>query len=128
MDSLEQACAAWLEAKEAEKAATEARRNLEDAMLSLIGIPETQEGTTSAAAPGYKISITTRHTRKVDAELVQEIAAEHGTQEHLSRLFRWSPSIHKRAWEATDASITGPLADAIITKPGRPSFKIEKEQ
>jgi hypothetical protein len=31
------------------------------------------------------------------------------------------------AWKAADDSITRPLAAAITTKPGRPSFSIEQE-
>ena len=37
---LDTASAEWLKAKEDEKAATERRRELEDHLLSLIGIPE----------------------------------------------------------------------------------------
>ncbi len=125
---LSTACQAWLAAKHAEREAVEARRVAEDKMLSLIGVAETHEGITNAEAPGgYKVKVTSRLTRKVDADMVQELAAENGLTEHLFSLFRWSPSINMAAWRAAPPEITGPLAAAIETKPGRPSFKIEKE-
>lgn len=128
MSELSTLSAAWVEAKRTEQDAIEARRIAEDRLLSLIGIPETFDGTENAEAPGgYKIKIVGRMNRKVDADLVQEIAAEHGLTDHLTTLFRWTPAINVAAWKNTDANITGPLAAAITTKPGRPSFKIEQE-
>jgi len=128
MTDLALVSAEWLAAKEEEKQATARRRVAEDKLLSLIGVAETHEGITSADAPGgYKVKITSRLTRKVDAQKVQELAAENGLTDHLASLFRWSPSINMAAWKAAPESITGPLAEAIEVKPGRPSFKIEKE-
>ena len=66
-----------------------------------------------------------RIDRKVDADKVQELAAEHGLTDHLSTLFRWKPEINMAIWKAADESITKPLAAAITAKPGRPSFTIE---
>lgn len=118
----------WLEAKKAEQKATDRRRDLEDQMLSLIGVSENEEGTINAEAPGgYKIKISTRMNRKVNSDLVQELATEHGLTDHLRMLFRWTPAINISAWKNTDAGITGPLSQAITTKPGRPSFTIERE-
>ena len=105
----------------------DSRRALEDKMLASFRVPESLEGVMNATADGYKIKITGRMNRKVDSDKVQEIAAEHGLTEHLATLFRWKPEINMAAWKNTDASITGPLLDGIETKPGRPSFTIEKE-
>lgn len=128
MTDLATLSAEWLEAKRIEQEATDRRREAEDRMLSLIGIFETFDGTENAEAPGgYKIKIVARMNRKVDAEMVQELAAEHGLTSHLSTLFRWTPAINVAAWKNTAEDITGPLSAAITTKPGRPSFKIEQE-
>ena len=116
-------------AKEAERQATEHRRELEDAMLSLIGISEAMEGTENAEAPGgYRIKVTGRMNRRVDGDKLQEIAAENGLTEHLASLFRWKPDINMSAWKSADETITRPLMDAITTTPGRPSFSITKEE
>lgn len=125
--NLSELCESWMQAKQAEAMAIETRRKIEDQVVSLIGLPETFEGTENAEAEGYKIKIVGRMTRKVDADKVQEIAAEHGLTEHLSALFRWKPEMNVSIWKATDSSITEPLLDAITTSPGRPSFSITKD-
>ena len=121
-------CQLWIQAKEDERTAIEHRRAYEDKLMSLIGVAENFEGTENAEAPGgYKIKITCRMSRKVDAEALQELAAEAGLTEHLSSLFRWKPEIDAKAWKAADVSITAPLMGAITTTPSRASFTITKE-
>jgi hypothetical protein len=125
---LDTASAEWLKAKEAEKTATERRRELEDHLLSLIGIPENLEGVENVETDnGYKIKITGRMSRKVDGEKLQEIAAEAGLTDHLPRLFRWKPEINLAAWKGTAKLITDRLLAAVTTKTGRPSFIIIEE-
>ena len=115
----------WLDAKHAERVATDRRRELEDKLLSLIGVAENMEGTESVETDGgYKIKITGRMTRKVNAERLQELAAENGLSDHLASLFKWTPTIVSDQWESADPSITEPLLDAITTTAGRPTFKI----
>ena len=119
----------WLDAKEAEHLATERRRELEDKLLSLIGVAENMEGTENVETDGgYKIKITGRMSHRIDGARIQEIAAEEGLTDHLSTLFRWKPEINMAAWKSADKSITGPLLGGITTQPGRASFTIEKEQ
>jgi|TARA_R110002020_G_scaffold426204_1_gene635578 hypothetical protein len=126
---LDTASAEWLKAKEDEKAATERRRELEDHLLSLIGIPENLEGVENVETDkGHKIKITGRMSRKVDGEKLQEIAAEAGLTDHLPRLFRWKPEINLAAWKGTAKSITDRLLAAVTTKTGRPSFIIIIEE
>jgi len=119
--------AQWLAAKETEKAAQEERRLIEDRMLSLIGLPEAFEGTENAEAGEYKIKLVGRLNHKIDADRLQEIAAEHGLTDHLGSLFRWKPEINARVWKAADESITNTLLEAITTTLGRPSFSIEEK-
>tara|TARA_R110002096_G_scaffold13252_1_gene47223 strand:+ start:307 stop:687 length:381 start_codon:yes stop_codon:yes gene_type:complete len=118
----------WLDAKSAEQTATDRRRELEDKLLSLAGIAENMEGTENVKTDGgYKIKITGRMSRKVDADRIQDIAAEEGSTEHLSSLFRWKPELNMTAWKNADKSITDPLLGGITTKPGRASFQITQE-
>jgi len=125
---LDTASAEWLESKETEKVATERRRELENHLLSLIGIPDDLEGTENVETDGgHKIKITGRISRKVDGKRIQEIAAEEGLVEHLPSLFRWKPEINMTAWKSADKSITEPLLGGITTQPGRASFTITKE-
>jgi len=117
----------WMEAKQVEKSAVESRRKIEDRLLSLIGVPETMEGTQSAEAGAYKIKVTGRMSRKVDTDKLQEVALANGIFDHLQSLFRWKAEINAAQWKIADASITEPLTEAITTKPGRPAFQITRE-
>jgi hypothetical protein len=119
---------AWLQAKEAERMAVEARRAVEDQLIQMFRISEQMEGTFNAKTQtGHSIKIVGRLSRKVDAEKVQELAAEHGLTEHLGNLFRWKPEINMTAWKATSPEITAMLADAITVSASRPSFSITLE-
>ena len=123
--SLAQLSAKWLEAKAREAQATKDRRDIEDQMKVLMEMPETFEGTRTLKPGGYVVKYTGRINRKVNGDKLQELAAEHGLSDHLSRLFRWKPEINMAAWKASDPSITQALAPAITAKPGRPAFTVE---
>lgn len=125
MKTMEQMAAEWLEAKEDERVAIEKRRDLEDAMRKAASIRDDVEGTETMALEGFRVKVVGRIDRKVDADKVQELAAEFGLTNHLSTLFRWKPEINMAIWKSTDEAITKPLAAAITAKPGRPSFTIE---
>ena len=117
----------WIEAKAAEAQAIERRRELEDRMVSELGIAEDLEGTKTVKDGDYTVKIVGRLNRSVNSETLQELAAEHGLSEHLSSLFRWKPELNMTLWKAADSIITNALAGAITTKPGRPSFTITKK-
>jgi hypothetical protein len=116
----------WIAAKNVERGAVEYRRLVEDRLSELTGLKEDFEGTVNLTKDGHSIKIIGRMTRKVDADLLQEIAAETGLTEHLSNLFRWKPEINATAWGNASVEITGQLSKAITTTPGRPSYTIEK--
>jgi hypothetical protein len=118
----------WLRAKQAEKDATEDRRDIEDHIKKLARIAENLDSTETIEPGQYVIKIAGRIDRKVDGDKVQELAAEHGLSEHLATLFRWKPEINMSAWKAADETITGPLAGAITAKPGRASFSITPKE
>ena len=128
MSDLDTACREWREAKEAERRATEIRRDAEDRMLSLIGLSETMDGTENAESTSYRIKVTGRMNRKVDTDALREAAADNGLEDHLDALFRWRAEINLSAWKHAAPEITTPLASAITTKPGRPSFSIEPKE
>jgi len=127
IQSLPNLSALWIEAKAREVKAINDRRTIEDQMRSLIGIADNLDGTMTAKPDGYVVKVTGRINRKVNADKLQELAAEAGLTEHLSSLFRWKPEINMTAWKATDAAITTPLLGAITSEAGRPSFAIIKE-
>ena len=115
----------WIDAKEAERLAVENRRDIEDQLIKQYQISEADEGSKSIKEAGYVVKVVCRMNRTIDAEALQEIAAESGLTNHLGELFRWKPEINAKAWKEADEGITAPLLAAITTKPGRPSFSIE---
>ena len=124
MISLESLQLAWAIAKATEQNAQEERRTIEDQITLLLKVPADLDGTVTHGA----LKITGRIDRKVDADLLQELARNAGLSDHLSALFRWKPEINRKAWDAADTSITGPLLGAITSKPGRPSFALVTEK
>jgi len=114
----------WLDAKQMEAHAIQARRAVEDQLVKQFKVPDDLDGTTTEIDGGYKIKIDGRINRKINSDKLQELAVEHGLTEHLSSLFRWKPEIAMTAWKAADKTITTPLLDAITATPGRPSFTI----
>jgi hypothetical protein len=127
-DDLQKLARDWLEYKRVEERAVEDRRKVEDRIKSLVGVADQEEGTITAKPDGFTVRITGRLDRKVDADKVQELAAEFGLTEHLGQLFRWKPEVNMTAWRSADESITRPLADAITTKAARASFKIIQDE
>ena len=118
----------WLNAKAIETAAIKTRRDLEDVMVKSLGIAENLDGTVNVDADTYKVKIEGRINRKINADKLQELAAENGLTEHLASLFRWKPEINAAAWKAAKPEITSPLLDAITATPGRPSFTITNKE
>jgi hypothetical protein len=122
---LDDLSAQWCDAKADEAIAVARRRTIEDRLVELLALDEGKEGTTNARTEqGYAIKVVGRMNRKVDADKLQELAAEHGLSEHLGSLFRWSADINAAAWKSAAPTITAPLLGAITTTPGRPSFSI----
>lgn len=117
----------WLDAKKAEKEALDLRRAIEDELVMELDIAKTLDGTQNIETDGFKVKVVGRLDRKVNADKLQDLAAEHGLTQHLSSLFRWKPEVNASAWKSADPLITAPLQDAITTSNGRPSFTIIKE-
>ena len=115
----------WLNAKEDERHAIEKRREIEDQLVKIKGLPEFYEGTKSFKDLGYKIKVNYRLNTRIDIDLLHEVAAENGLTSHLGELFRWKPEINKKAWDACAPEITQTLEEAVTTSLGRPSFSIE---
>lgn len=117
----------WIAAKEAERQAVEERRRIEDLLCEQMQIDPNKDNTITMERDGFKIKVSGRISRKIDAEKVYELAVEHGLEDQLNSLFRWKPEINMSVWKASDARITSVFAPAITATPGRPSFSISQE-
>jgi len=118
----------WIAAKAAEQTALEWRREIEDCLAELLKIDPALDGTENVKHDVYAVKIVGRLNRKVDGDLLQELAAQAGLENTLPILFRWKPEINVAAWKNAADSITGQLSGAITTTPGRPSFSVTKKE
>jgi hypothetical protein len=75
-----------------------------------------------------KVKVVGRMNRKVDADLLQDLARDSGLTDHLPLLFRWRPEVSVAAWKAAATAITTTFAPAITTTPGRPSVSVESKE
>ena len=125
---LENLYANWVAAKSAEQTALDWRREIEDTLAEMLKIAPDLDGTENVKNDGYAVKIVGRLNRKVDGDILQELAAQEGIEAVLPILFRWKPEINVAAWKNAAENITGKLAGAITTTPGRPSFSISKKK
>ena len=120
--------AEWLVLKSQEKEIIESRRKVEDKLFSLIGLPQNLNSTKHIDHDFYDIKVTGRAVKKVDADLLQELAQENDLSDQLSYLFRWKPEVNTKNWNTADDRTKNFLADAITTTPSRPSFSITTKE
>lgn len=110
-----------LQLKEQEHDITSKRRAAEDLLLAQIEYV-TKEGTTTIVDGDTTIKVVSRYNEKVDAKVVQEIAAERGL-DHLS-LFRWKCEINRSRWTK---ELDAVFASAIKREYGRPQIQFKEE-
>jgi len=114
----------WLKAKSDEHEAQERRRSIEDKLSESLKVDDRLDAVQTTKLDDFTVKVTTRLNRKVDADLVQEIANENDMGAYLSQLFRWKPDINLTAWKNAQKEVTQQLSKAITTTASRPSFSI----
>ena len=114
----------WLISKHDEALAQERRRAIEDQLSELLKIDAAKDGTKTEQIGDLECKVTTRLSRKIDADMAQEIAEEYGLQDQLGIVFRWKPDLNLTAWKAASESTKTQLIKAITTTASRPSFSI----
>lgn len=123
-DELTPLLADWLEAKEWESRSKDRRYEIEEKLKTLL---ELEDGKSFRTEHGdFKINVTGRIDKKVNAERAQRLAQESGLEDELFRLFRWEAAVNTVNWKSAPDHILEVFRDAIIEKPAKHSFKIEK--
>jgi hypothetical protein len=128
MDTLEQLVETWTQCKKAEQMSIETRRKIEDRITDLLELDLKTEGTVNLDVSGYKMRIALRRIRKVDTDLLQEVASEHGIEHLLSLMFRWKADVDVKSWKSATPEVQNVLSKAITTTAGRPSYSITNEE
>lgn len=124
MTDLDALAEQWQKAKAAETEAVESRRLIEDQISAALAIDNASEATTTAKTGAYQIKVSTRLTRKVDADKIQEAASEAGISHLLATVCRWKPELDLRVWKGLSEDNRKALAPAITTTAGRPSYSL----
>jgi hypothetical protein len=115
--------AAWLAAKDAERAANEERLTVEAAMLALL--PEKQEGTVSDKDTG--VSVTYKLTRKADTAALQTDWQQ--LPQTVQSAFTWKADVSAKqikAIQELDPAAFEVAAKYITTTPAKPSISIKE--
>jgi hypothetical protein len=128
METIEQLIETWTQCKKAEQMSVETRRKVEDRISELLEINPNKEETVNLGVSGYKVKIVSRLSRKVDSDLLQEVAAEHGMEALLSSMFRWKADVDIKSWKSATPEVQNVLSKAITTTAGRPSFSVTIEE
>lgn len=115
----------WLEAKEAEAQAVANRRAIEDQLSEAFAVSESDEGIKTVAVDGYKVKITSRIDRKVDADKLAKLAANTSIPAPVWQgLVRWKAEVNTKSYKDLPEETKAILADAFTLKAGRPSYQI----
>jgi hypothetical protein len=116
----------WREARDAEKAAAEKRRELEGQIIALLfpDVAPDFEGTLKADTDsGAEVKVAYKMSRKVDLAAANRIALQMGAPHLLPLVFR-----EKLDWSATGWKQHGdaarPLLQAVTATPARPAITI----
>ena len=122
--SLASLAAALVAAKEAEEAARQHRVAIEEAIVRAL--PAKDEGTSRATDDGYKVAVTWKLNRKVDADRLKD--DWHVMPAAVQAAFAWKPEVamsHLRALEKAAPLDYAEALHYIVTTPAKPSVAVE---
>lgn len=112
-------CQHWQELKRREEEARKQRLLFEADLLDLI--PHKLEGTETTTADGYKISITTKLTRKLDFAAYKALALP----DNLA-FVTYKPEIDLKKLRAVEMVDPALVALCVTSSPAKASIKIEE--
>ena len=130
--AIEQAAAAVHAAKQQERSAATARVLAEEQLIALLGqaAPLPSEGTYSEEVGAYRVAVTAKLNRTVDADALARIAPQ--IPEQIGRrLIRWKPDVDLRELrylQASEPALYGVVSTAITTKPAKASVSVERRE
>ena len=122
-DTIPTLAESWRAAKRAEESAREERVRIEEEIIALTGCRE--EGSQTYAAGDWKITVTGKLTRKLDADAWARI--ESSIPEAM-RPVKYAPILDTkglRYLENNEPDIYRLVAEAIETKPAKPAVSIK---
>lgn len=112
-------CQALILAKSREQAAKEERLRAESALIEAFN-PTKEEGTETRATDGFKISVTSKLSRKLDYGAYQELQLP----ENMS-FVDLKPSVNLKNLRMIERLDPALIAKCVTTKPAKPTVKVE---
>lgn len=122
--SLAQVLPTWMHAKEEERKAIEHRRSLDKLIQSLM--PKKDEGSITENTGDYKVTVSYKLTRNVDAEMLGEMWSS--MSEQAQKAFKWKAETsitELRKLQEFRPDDYAFVAAAITTKPASASVSVE---
>lgn len=121
--TLTELVAARIAAKRDEDAAIAARRDIDAALAALLKDPAKPEGSISAPAGDWKITITYKVDRKVDSDALSKAWAT--LPKDVQDSFKWSAGVSVSALRKLSLVDAGKAAVFVTAKEASPSIEIK---
>lgn len=115
------------EAEETLKAAQAARDAAMLRVVTLLGVKEGDEGTTSLKTEFFKVSATAKLTRSLDVEKLAEVKTQ-VVPDLFEKVVEYKPALNLKALRAIEQANPAAyrvFAQAVTVKPGKPTAKVE---
>jgi hypothetical protein len=121
--SLSELIAARIAAKRAEDEAVQARRDIDAQLAELLKDAQKPEGAVSQKVDGYKLTVTYKLDRKVDAEELTKSWDKLPID--VQNVFKWKPDLSVSEFRKLEEKAANSAARFFTTKEASPSIKIE---
>lgn len=119
--ALETLVAQWIEAKRAEIAAIQARRDVDAKIVAVM--PKKDEGTVSENVGFFKVGVTYGITRKVDSKKLDP--EFESLPDAVKAAFRRSYDVAAKEFKALSGADLDAAIAFVESKPSSPSVKVE---
>ena len=94
-------------------------------LMETVGFDPNKEGTTHYGDENNFVTFEVSRTYKVDTDKLQELVEQNQISEQTAeRTFRWKAEVNATEWKNLDEEVRKTLAQAVTSKTGSPSIKI----
>jgi hypothetical protein len=121
--TLSELIAARIAAKRAEDEAVQARREIDAQLAELLKDAQKPEGSISQKVDGYKLTVTYKLDRKVDADELTKSWDKLPID--VQNAFKWKPELSLSAFRSLEEKAANSAARFFTTKEANPAIKIE---
>ena len=101
------------------------KKEAEKWLMETVGFDPNKEGTTHYGDEDNFVTFEVSRTYKVDTDKLQELVEQNQISEQTAeRTFRWKAEVNATEWKNLDEEVRKTLAQAVTSKVGSPSIKI----